>query len=445
MRILLRSISLTILLLSGQGLHAEAMASTLHLKGETWHNFGAPKNSQQPYIDPASTTLKLQYPAGKQVVIFQKIFPLALHSKIAEIQLIETAENKDTPATITKFLLADPVDLLENAEQHGAADPAMMGVEHFVAITEQKLSSMDNHVCGKDFKTPYTSKSLIEQFTKQHANILKHEPDTKQQALLVTTTTLSCAEMTKVIRALGTSGIKRLLPLVNSQMALAMSSEVIQDPNVEPAVAKRAAQNSRLVIHMSLTGEISHKNKQITHTELVVICKKFITQQPTGVLHLRAAKKTPFQHIRVVTRIANKAGIKNVVFSSPRPSRLKPMVEKTIKPREKDLPMTLPAGKKNGKAPALAPLFIQVSKQGTVSVNQGKAKEVLDTDPTKRALPLLTKRLKLYTAAAKAGGHAPAVKIWADPEAEQLRVIDVINALAASKISSVTFTDDLDE
>ena len=71
-------------------------------------------------------------------------------------------------------------------------------------------------------------------------------------------------------------------------------------------------------------------------------------------------------------------------------------------------------------------------------------RQAMDSDPTVRDLPLLTGVLELYASAAKASDSKPLVQIYADGDASQQRVIDVLNALAGVKISSVTFTDLVD-
>lgn len=89
-------------------------------------------------------------------------------------------------------------------------------------------------------------------------------------------------------------------------------------------------------------------------------------------------------------------------------------------------------------------MFIKVDKSGTIYINTGPSQEALDSDPNVRKLPMLKERLDTYAGAAKAGGKQPMVQIWADPEAMQQRVVDVLNCLASAKVQSVTFTDLVD-
>ncbi|NWK57104.1 biopolymer transporter ExbD [Verrucomicrobiaceae bacterium N1E253] len=120
------------------------------------------------------------------------------------------------------------------------------------------------------------------------------------------------------------------------------------------------------------------------------------------------------------------------------------LVTTTIQPREQDLKMTLPAAAPSSEPPELAPMFIKVDKSGSIYINTGAEQEALDSDANVRKLPQLKGRLDSYANAARAGGKEPIVQIWADGEAAQQRVVDVLNCLASAKVNSVTFTDLVD-
>ena len=118
------------------------------------------------------------------------------------------------------------------------------------------------------------------------------------------------------------------------------------------------------------------------------------------------------------------------------------IVTSTITPREQDLGMALPANSPPSSAqPKIDPMLIRVDAAGAIFAGAGDAQQSLDTDASVRELPLLNSQLQLYSAAAKSAGNNPLVQIWVDPGTTQQRVIDVLNALAAVEISSVTFTD----
>lgn len=231
---------------------------------------------------------------------------------------------------------------------------------------------------------------------------------------------------------------------------------VVQDPGVRPPLARAdLKKKTALIIQISKDGAFAHDGKKISADQLTELCKKHIEKHPNGVLHLRGDKGTSFKHVRTVIRSAAKVGLDSVVFSvsgiekadeeASAPETLRQAVEKTIKSNEQDLKMQLPAAAPDHAPPAIAPFFIGIGSKGEVWINTGPAKEIVETNVLKRNLPTLRARLKTYSAVAKAAGQKPVVQIWADKAAKQVRVVDVLNALASEKISKVTFTDPVDE
>jgi len=170
--------------------------------------------------------------------------------------------------------------------------------------------------------------------------------------------------------------------------------KVAQDHEPKPPVVKPVPKKPRLTIKITKEGKVMHTDKALTDEQLIQ----------------RA-------------------------------------VERTIKPREQDLKMSLPLAKPNNpkNVPAIAPLFIAIDKNGVISINQGPAKEPLDADINKRDVPILRDRLKIYVAVTKAADQEPVVQIWAHGQAQQQRVVDVLNALAKVEIKKVTFTDLVEE
>lgn len=117
------------------------------------------------------------------------------------------------------------------------------------------------------------------------------------------------------------------------------------------------------------------------------------------------------------------------------------IVTSTITPRETDLGMQLPAINPEPGQPDIEPMFIRVEGNGAIYTGIGASQQAMDSDVGVRELPLLLSQLDLYASAAKAANSKPLVQIYVDEKANQQRVIDVLNALAAVEISSVTFTD----
>lgn len=117
------------------------------------------------------------------------------------------------------------------------------------------------------------------------------------------------------------------------------------------------------------------------------------------------------------------------------------LVTSTITPRETDLGMSLPAANPSNEQPKIEPMFIRVDAAGVIHTGVGAGQQQLDSDTSVREVPLLDSQLNLYSAAAASAGSTPIVQVYVDPGATQQRVIDVLNALAGARISSVTFTD----
>lgn len=111
-----------------------------------------------------------------------------------------------------------------------------------------------------------------------------------------------------------------------------------------------------------------------------------------------------------------------------------------ITPREQDLPVGLPRPG-GDESVATGPMLIRIDSAGTVSAAYGDVVQTLDADPGLRELPLLSAQLEMYVSGVRAAGEMPLVQIDVGESTTQQRVIDVLNALAAVGIRSVTFAD----
>ncbi len=111
-----------------------------------------------------------------------------------------------------------------------------------------------------------------------------------------------------------------------------------------------------------------------------------------------------------------------------------------IAPREQDLPVGLPRPG-GDESVATGPMLIRIDSAGTVSAAYGDVVQTLDADPGLRELPLLSAQLEMYVSGVRAAGEMPLVQIDVGESTTQQRVIDVLNALAAVGIRSVTFAD----
>lgn len=121
------------------------------------------------------------------------------------------------------------------------------------------------------------------------------------------------------------------------------------------------------------------------------------------------------------------------------------IVTTTIKAKETDTNMQLPAMAPSDDIPEIKPLFIKVASDGIIFLNTGPAQEQLDSDPADHKLPLLESRLGAYADQARAIGQDPLVQVFVDGDAKHQRAIDVIDVLRSKGISKVTFTDLINE
>ncbi|MCF7676313.1 MAG: biopolymer transporter ExbD [Akkermansiaceae bacterium] len=117
------------------------------------------------------------------------------------------------------------------------------------------------------------------------------------------------------------------------------------------------------------------------------------------------------------------------------------LVTSAIQVRETDLKLQTAGDRRDPTPTEIQPLFIRVESSGLVSVGHGMGQQALDADPAVRELPLLGQALQLYQAASRSAMNRPLVQLWVDDGANQQRVVDVINALAAKEIDSIAFTD----
>ncbi|MCB1077328.1 MAG: biopolymer transporter ExbD [Verrucomicrobiae bacterium] len=113
------------------------------------------------------------------------------------------------------------------------------------------------------------------------------------------------------------------------------------------------------------------------------------------------------------------------------------LVTSTLDPKEADLGIQLPTTESSAStAIEIDQMTIELNAEGHIIVDQ----EVLDTDPNDRKVPLLTAKITEYSQAAQLTNSQPVVIVKADDAAKGQRFVDVLDALAGAKISSVTLT-----
>jgi biopolymer transport protein ExbD len=158
-------------------------------------------------------------------------------------------------------------------------------------------------------------------------------------------------------------------------------------------------------------------------------------------VHLRAVETVHFSHVRRVIRLAARRGLHEVIFVSLAQAQIRELLEE----RERDLEMQLPKADPQDQQVALQPLLILIDAQGAIFLNTGLAREPLDQKAVEGELPMLEQRVEIYAAAARAGNDKPLVQIHVDGNAQQSRVLEVLNVLAKYKVDQVTFTDIIED
>lgn len=163
-------------------------------------------------------------------------------------------------------------------------------------------------------------------------------------------------------------------------------------------------------------------------------------------LHLRVSAEVPFANVRRVIGLAAREEVDEVVFLQvPGPGGREGDVPDGVDPElhapQEAGDLQLPEVAPRDKPPGLPPFFIKIDAKGHLHVNRGAAAEALDADAEEGQLPLLAQRLKAYVAAAELRGEEPAVQIYAEPDARQARVLEVLDVLRRQGIEKLTLTD----
>ncbi len=117
------------------------------------------------------------------------------------------------------------------------------------------------------------------------------------------------------------------------------------------------------------------------------------------------------------------------------------IVTTTIQAEEQDLSIQLPDHAPSAESFPLTPPTITIREDQSIVLNQTTAPEVLDQDSSKRELPLLEERLRIFTQSQSYSSEIPVIKIDASDLTKQQRVIDVLNVLAKLKIQKIAFCD----
>lgn len=111
------------------------------------------------------------------------------------------------------------------------------------------------------------------------------------------------------------------------------------------------------------------------------------------------------------------------------------IVSTTLIRSEADLGISLPGSVAQSAAVKLPDeQIIEIDASGNVTLNGMQF-----DDPAKREMPMLVETLIRFRQASDAAQNPAMVTIQPDPETRQQRVVDVLNACAAARITNVSF------
>ncbi len=118
------------------------------------------------------------------------------------------------------------------------------------------------------------------------------------------------------------------------------------------------------------------------------------------------------------------------------------LVATTIQKKEVDVRLDIPVeGAPDPDMPIIEALYLKIDAKGAIYSGSSNQQQLLDTDTDQRALPLLTDVLNLYKVSALTGDKLPLIQLWVDDQANQQRVIDVLNTLVGAQIYGVAIND----
>ena len=152
-------------------------------------------------------------------------------------------------------------------------------------------------------------------------------------------------------------------------------------------------------------------------------------------LAIRAENGVRFRAIQKVIQAGASVGLKEVVYMTSG------LGNKNGQDRKKTVESSaLPVVEPSDQPSELAPLTILIEANGNVSLkDEAGTVELLETDSSKRDLPNVAARLKIYQMAADLTAAKPTIQLQVDPDALHRRVIDVLNVVTGAKISEITF------
>lgn len=152
----------------------------------------------------------------------------------------------------------------------------------------------------------------------------------------------------------------------------------------------------------------------------------------------RAEKKVRFKPIRRVINAGAAMGVNAITFAF----KTTPGGEVKALKKEQEIESALPSIAPSAPLSILPPLMITIEANGNISLkNESGTIELLETDAKVSKLPKLCARIELYRSVAELTSANPVVELKVSPDALLQRVVGVLNALALSKINTVSFVE----
>ncbi|NOX98825.1 MAG: biopolymer transporter ExbD [Verrucomicrobia bacterium] len=109
------------------------------------------------------------------------------------------------------------------------------------------------------------------------------------------------------------------------------------------------------------------------------------------------------------------------------------VISASQRPIEADISLALPCMHHHRANISVCPMAIRIQADGSI-LSDGRT---LDTDITRRDLPLLEDKLKQYKSAADLLSTEPYILIYANDDAQWQRSMDVLNSLAKVGIRNI--------
>ena len=284
------------------------------------------------------------------------------------------------------------------------------------------LKTMDVDLIGAD--------GLIET-VKEGVKYSKEKEETSL-AIFVIRSKCSYGLMVRTLQLIRAGGCRNMIMQVDDSTQFPKDIEAEMDTESDAFLLKhRLDHRGRIKINVRSDGTVLTGDFLILPDDLAV--SEYISQVKTKaikagfkpVLFLTLDEDSLHKHCQNVVRASVEAGVNEVIFS----------VNKTFQNKPEVIVMA------DDHAVNITKKSVEIYLNEQGEIFYGKDKLSLDKDPKVHELPMLRSELKKL----KVDGEELTASLNINRANTQQRVIDVLNALAAVNISSVTFFDPIEE